>query len=365
MAFNREKFSKLKSKGEEGIKFIKSKASEIDLTEVKDAVQETGKKVKDKISDIDIEKAKERLFEINADAIKDNAKKTGQQIKDKVDEKKDSSEVLNADKWLNEAIETYNVEYSKLSNYGVELYTERERTVDTITNIEKLINSIANHPKEFDKDFELIISQKESFENVCTIAKEELDAAKKSAAGAGSGMAAGVAVASLAPSAAMWVATTFGTASTGAAISSLSGAAATNAALAWLGGGALTAGGGGMVAGNALLALAGPIGWTIAGASILTSVVLFTKKKMKTTKEKVEEIEKVKTNTEALKESSALLKNLLDKTVMLRKGLVEQYGNCMSTFGKDFSIMEENEQTMLMTLVNNTKAIAATLDNNI
>lgn len=364
MAFDREKFSKLKSKGEEGIKFIKSKASEIDLAEVKDFAQEKGKKVKEKISDIDIEKAKEKLQNIN-DTINDSAKKTSQQIKDKVDEKKDNSEFLNADKWLNEAIETYNVEYSILSNYGVELYTERERAVDTITNIEKLINSIANHPKEFDKDFELIVSQKEGFENVCTIAKEELDAAKKSAAGAGSGMAAGVAVASLAPSAAMWVATTFGTASTGAAISSLSGAAATNAALAWLGGGALATGGGGMAAGNALLALAGPIGWTIAGASILTSVVLFTRKKMKTTKEKVEEIEKVKTNTEALKESSALLKDLLDKTIILRKNLAEQYGNCMATFGKDFSSMEENEQTMLMTLVNNTKAIAATLDNNI
>lgn len=365
MAFDRDKLSKLKSKGEEGIKFIKSKASEIDLAEVKDFALEKGKKVKEKISDIDIETAKEKLQNINADTIKDGAIKTGQQIKDKVDEKKDNSEVLNADKWLNDAIETYNVEYSILSNYGVELYTERERAVDIITNVEKLINSIANHPKEFDKDFELIVSQKDSFENVCTIAREELDAAKKSAAGAGSGMAAGVAVASLAPSAAMWVATAFGTASTGAAISSLSGAAAMNAALAWLGGGALTAGGGGMAAGNALLALAGPIGWTIAGASILTSVVLFTRKKMKTTKEKVEEIEKVKKNTEALKESSALIKDLLDKTIMLRKGLAEQYGNCMSTFGKDFSVMEENEQTMLMTLVNNTKAIAATLDNNI
>ncbi|MCH5316104.1 MAG: hypothetical protein J1E81_09325 [Eubacterium sp.] len=365
MAFDMNKLSKLKSKGEEGIKFIKSKASEIDLTEVKDFAIEKGQKVKERISDIDIEKAKEKLQNINADTIKDDAKKTGQQIKDKVDEKKDNSEVLNADKWLNDAIEAYNVEYSILSNYGVELYTERERAVDTITNVEKLINSIANHPKEFDKDFELIVSQKDSFENVCTIAKEELDAAKKSAAGAGSGMAAGVAVASLAPSAAIWVATTFGTASTGAAISSLSGAAAANAALAWLGGGALTAGGGGMAAGNALLALAGPIGWTIAGASILTSVVLFTRKKMKTTKEKVEEIEKVKTNTEALKESSALMKDLLDKTIMLREALTEQYGNCMKTFGKDFRAMEENEQTMLMTLVNNTKAIAATLDNNI
>ena len=39
----------------------------------------------------------------------------------------------------------------------------------------------------------------------------------------------------------MGVATTFGVASTGTAISALSGAAATNAALAWLGGGALAA----------------------------------------------------------------------------------------------------------------------------
>lgn len=330
MAFDRDKLEKLKSKSEESFKFIKSITSEIDLVEVKDFAQEQVSKYKDKI-----------------------------------DKKKDSNKMLNADKLLNEAIETYNTEYSILNNYGVELYTERERAVDAITNIEKLINSIANHPKEFDKDFELIISQKEGFENVCTIAKEELETAKKSAVSAGSGMTAGVAVASLAPSAAVWVATTFGTASTGVAISSLSGAAATNAALAWLGGGALAVGGGGMAAGNALLALAGPIGWTIAGASVLTSVVLFTRKKMRTTKEKVEQIEKIKTNTEAIKESSALLKDLLNKTTILREALAEQYGNCMASFGKDFSKMKENEQTMLMTLVNNTKSIATTLDNNI
>ncbi|MEE3851792.1 hypothetical protein VZC37_15725 [Gordonia sp. LSe1-13] len=44
-------------------------------------------------------------------------------------------------------------------------------------------------------------------------------------------------------------ATTFGVASTGAAISGLSGAAAESAALAWLGGGAVAAGGGGMALG--------------------------------------------------------------------------------------------------------------------
>ncbi len=67
---------------------------------------------------------------------------------------------------------------------------------------------------------------------------------------------AGAGIAVLGPTAAMAVATTFGTASTGTAIATLSGAAATNAALAWLGGGALAVGGGGMAAGKAFLAMA-------------------------------------------------------------------------------------------------------------
>ena len=87
----------------------------------------------------------------------------------------------------------------------------------------------------------------------------------------------------------MWVATTFGTASTGTAISTLSGAAATNAALAWLGGGALSAGGLGIAGGKALLVMAGPVGWGIAGASVLASVVLFANNKLKSNKEKGKE----------------------------------------------------------------------------
>ena len=82
----------------------------------------------------------------------------------------------------------------------------------------------------------------------------------KSVASGAAGVGLGVAVVALGPTAAMGIATTFGVASTGTAISALSGAAATNAALAWLGGGALAMNGGGMVAGKALLALAGPIG---------------------------------------------------------------------------------------------------------
>ena len=86
----------------------------------------------------------------------------------------------------------------------------------------------------------------------------------------------------------MGIATTFGVASTGTAISTLSGAAATNAALAWLGGGALAAGGGGMAAGNALLALAGPVGWAIAGVALLSSGILLWKGK--SDKDRLEDI---------------------------------------------------------------------------
>jgi len=64
----------------------------------------------------------------------------------------------------------------------------------------------------------------------------------------------------------MGAAMAFGTAGSGAAISSLSGAAATNAALAYLGGGTIAAGGGGMAAGlmvvsggTAIIAIAGGV----------------------------------------------------------------------------------------------------------
>lgn len=58
------------------------------------------------------------------------------------------------------------------------------------------------------------------------------------------------------------VITTFATASTGTAISTLSGAAASNAVLAVLGGGTLASGGGGVAAGAAFLTAAS---WTVTG----------------------------------------------------------------------------------------------------
>ena len=265
------------------------------------------------------------------------------------------------DDQLKAAVTDYNAAYTDLNDHGTKLYNQRERSIDLLGNVENLINSIANHPKEFDADIADIRMKKQDFREVCEFAKEELEAAKKSALGAGAGVAGGMAVASLAPSAAMWIATTFGTASTGTAISALSGAAAQSAALAWLGGGALAAGGGGMAAGQAFLALAGPVGWSIAGATLLTSIVLFANKKIKLDKEKREEIESVKRNTEQLKETDVKLDGLLKKTTEMRERLSEQYTQAMRYFGRDFLDIPEEDKMLLGAIVNNAKALALSL----
>lgn len=251
--------------------------------------------------------------------------------------------------------------YTTMNDNGNALCVLRTRAVDLIDNIEALINSIANRPKSFDTDIAVIQMDKKEFTDACEFVKAELEAAKKSALGAGAGAAAGAAIVSVAPAAAMWIATTFGTASTGTAISALSGAAATNAALAWLGGGALAAGGGGMSAGTALLAMAGPVGWAVAGATLLTSITLFTVNKVKLGKQKKEEIEAIKTNTNATRIAAAKIQELIDEATELRNRLNGQYNSCMTTFGKDFLSLPEDQQMQLGTLVNNTKAMAASL----
>lgn len=86
-------------------------------------------------------------------------------------------------------------------------------------------------------------------------------------AGGAGGAAAGAAVGSAAAYGAFVAAASFGTASTGAAISGLTGVAATNATLALLGGGTLAAGGAGMAGGTMVLAgiVAAPAAILFAG----------------------------------------------------------------------------------------------------
>ena len=320
------------------------------------------------------QKKKGPLISVDFGAIKDRAAQAGDFLGGKANEVKDmavqakedlDSKLNELDRMLEQSVTDYNDAYTLMSDKGMQLYVERCRDIDLIDNIETFVNSIANRPKEFDTEFEEINTNRKHFTESCEFANKELQAAREAAGGAGAGLAAGATVAFMGPTAAMWIATTFGTASTGTAISTLSGAAATNAALAWLGGGALAAGGGGTAAGTALLAMAGPIGWSIAGATLLTSIVLFAKKRLKLNKEKNSEIESVKANTEKVKELDEKIKSIIDETKGISGNLKKAYTECLTYFGCNYNDLSDEQKLKLGALVNNTKALSATLDEEI
>ena len=290
-------------------------------------------------------------------------------ISNKIKKNNEKNQKINKKKELDEELEkavaVYNKEYNTLSDTGIALFYQRKKTIDLIDNVEFLINSIANHPKEFDKKIKEIKVIKNNFKQICDFTKKELEQVQKSAFTAGVGVTGGIAVTSLAPSAAMWVATTFGTASTGTAISALSGAAANSAALAWLGGGSIAAGGAGVTGGQALLALAGPIGWSIAGATLLTSIILLSNNKRKIDKEKKDEIEKIKTNTGKIVEQSNSIKILLEENNALYVNIVKNYQKALYIFNMDYTIMKEEDKFLLGSIVNETKAIAKSIEKGI
>lgn len=269
------------------------------------------------------------------------------------------------DEELKRTVAIYNQEYGILNDAGLELFYIRKKSLDLIDHVEYLINSIANHPKKFDKDISDINIIKDNFKQICDFAKEELEITQKSALTAGVGVTGGLAICNLAPSAAMWVATTFGTASTGTAISTLSGAAATNAALAWLGGGSLAVGGTGVAGGNALLALAGPIGWGIAGATLLASILLLSKNKEKIDKEKKDEIKKIKENTQRIVKTSKRIKILLEENKSLYTSIINNYKKALFVFNKDYNKISEDDKLLLGSIVNETKAISKSIEKGI
>ena len=312
--------------------------------------------------------AKKGLASIDVEALKDKAAEATGILKEKAIEVKDAAvaakeeitdKLTELDRMLQSVVTEYNDAYTIMNDKGVQLFVERSRAVDTVSFVENLVNSIANRPKSFDAEFEEIHTNRRKFSDSCDFASLELQEARKAATGAGAGLAAGASVAFMAPTAAMWIATTFGTASTGAAISTLSGAAATNAALAWLGGGALAAGGGGMAGGTAFLALAGPVGWSIAGATLLTSILIFTTKKTKLNKQKNEEIQAIKQNIELVREMDGKIGLILDETISIRNGLNDMLKKALSMYGADYQSFTDDQKQILGALVNTTKALAA------
>jgi len=259
----------------------------------------------------------------------------------------------------------------KVISVSEELYEKRQNVAATIIPaVEKYINSIARKPKELETAVKKLQVSYNKFKEEIRIAEKSYTEAKIIANRAGAGVAAGVGVAALAPGAAMAVATAFGTASTGTAISALSGAAAANAALAWIGGGAIAAGGGGMAGGNALLALAGPVGWGIGLASIVGGGYLLRQKNEEFAKEA--NVAKIKVGKEigVLKASFIEIERMNHEIEEHSNGVLLQLNNLDGSIIQEFKKrlspnFSENERQHLMALVNNVNSLSQLLVKNV
>lgn len=266
------------------------------------------------------------------------------------------------------AVDRYNTSYDDMRNSCDDLYRIRKNALSRIKTIESLINSIANTPKEFYIQFGKITQNIQKFKETEKYAEESYKAAAKSGVSILSGVAAGGAIAAAAPSVAMSIATTFGTASTGTAISALSGAAAQKAALAWIGrmtGGIATKGivaGAGMASGQAFLALAGPIGWGVSAASTAVSLISLTSKNKKISDDAIQEAKKIMEARELLRETTEKIRKLNDKTVLLIQELSTQAAQATQYYNTDYLSLDENIQFLLGTLVNNTLSLSALLN---
>lgn len=263
---------------------------------------------------------------------------------------------------LKKEVTDYENTQKNVQKAALNLHNSRTSALEVIDKVERYINSIANTPKEFDKEFDAICINTASFKALSEITYDEKLMIKIAGGGSAAGVAAGVATAAFAPTAAMAIATTFGTASTGAAISGLSGAAATNAALAWLGGGALAAGGtgGGMAAGNALLALAGPIGWSIGVASLVAGGVFASKKNkeaaIKADEERLE-IVKERRKIDAIQYEIVELNSTTKKLMNELYKMITNFTNsaqCITSF-QQYSSDQRQE---LITIINNTSSLS-------
>lgn len=255
----------------------------------------------------------------------------------------------------------YNTSYEKMSDLCDELYKARTEAIETIQEYVSVINSIANTPKDFSTKMGAVGNKLTEFKKTEEYAQQAYAASVKAGVGIAGGAAAGVGIASMAPTALMSIATTFGTATTGRAISALSGAAAQKAALAWIGrtfAGFAVKGGAGMAVGQAFLALAGPVGWGISAASTGLSLIGLSNKNKKISDDAVKEAKEIAKAREALDEISTKISALFNETKELYRDLFAQRKQILELRNANYVQLDNNKQLFLGAVVNNVYSLS-------
>lgn len=266
-----------------------------------------------------------------------------------------------------ETLARYNDSYEKMKNECENLYNVRGQAIKVIKMNQNVINSIANTPKEFDTTLGKIGKELTKFNDSEEYAKKAYNASVQAGINIAGGAAAGLGVASMAPTALMSIATTFGTASTGTAISTLSGCVAQKAALAWIGRtfAGFAAEGAGMAAGQAFLALAGPIGWGITAVSTGASLISLSNKNKELADKAVNEAKEISIARESLDEVSEKVNSLRAKTDILYTDMDKQRAKILKFLNADYLSLEDEDKYFLGTLVNNTLSLSVLLNETV
>ncbi|OZY86047.1 hypothetical protein CBP51_03175 [Cellvibrio mixtus] len=248
-----------------------------------------------------------------------------------------------------------------------ELFKLRQSTsLELIPEVEEYVNCLANTPKDFDKSFAEYNAEFTAFNSILHELEHASKEAQIKASGAAAvGVAAGVGTAAFAPTAAMAVATTFGTASTGTAISTLSGAAASKAALAWLGGGALTSGGAGMAGGQALLALAGPVGWAIGGTAIVGAGLFARSKNGKVADQATAARKELEVHARTTQSTILEICRLLEQTRKHAKGMRKILATLKLGAPEDYNQFDLEMRQSIAALINHVNSLSMLLNKKV
>lgn len=266
------------------------------------------------------------------------------------------------------SIERYDISYHTMEANCNELYLTRKDAVSAIFDVTRIINSISNRPKSFDTDFGKIGRELDTFTDLEVYAKQEFDSAVKAGIGAITGSAAGASIATLGPNTMIGVATAFGKATTGRAISTLSGYAAKKAAIGWIGrtvGGFAVKQGSGYVVGKTILALCGPIGWGISAASAGGAIVSLTIKTRKIADSLVEEAKEIETARESVDECSASIHYLKQRTKLVLSGLHDDIKRLYDYERANYAELGNDDKCFLGSVVNKTLTLSRLLNETV
>ena len=268
-----------------------------------------------------------------------------------------------------EALREYNDQCEKMELACTALYNERCEAATLIKKIENVINTIANTPKRYSVSMGEIERNLDTFHKTEDYARQAYKAAVAAGVTVAGGAAAGLGVATAAPTLLKRMARTFGVTRKGAKISALSGRAAKKAELAWLGRTFVkpfVRSGTNITAGKALLSFAsGPAGWFAFGTVETVSMVSQSKKNRDVADSAMREVEKIEIACGKIVRTMPKIDVLKETTAVLSSKLAAKIERLQALQNMNYVMIDENSQLFLGAMVNNTKALSALLNKSI